>query len=233
MKLSRLILAFCLIAIVTALVYAGKPVATHTVTNPNGFNTWAPNFRCDEKGNVIIYTIETGTNGLVSKITYEARAKNGKVYSQGELPGVAGVSNVTTAGGVSWANGGFDKGFLLLEVQRIPTEMEYIMYKLGKKGGEKIGSLTFPNDPMSWSGPLVYMYKKKIVAELYTPPPPTNFNGKATWEFKFYNYKLKQDTKKGGTTKAHNLYWNGKSGAFINYNSDMNPTQAEIRIIGP
>ena len=230
MNVSRLILVLGLI-IIAAAVYAGKPIATYTITNPNGFNTWIPNFRCDEKGNLIVYNIETDPTGIVTKVTYEARAKNGKVYSQGELPGVAGALFVQTAGGVSWANGGLDKGFLLLRVQRSMSLVEYIMYKLGKKGGEKVGQLDFPINPVTPANVLVYMYKKKIVVETYTPP--TNFTDQATWEFKFFNYKLKEDTKKGGIIKADNQFWNGKSSAFVNYSGSPILTNAEIKIIGP
>lgn len=231
MKTSCLILTCCLIVIAALAIYAGKEIATFKLTNTNGFNAWNPNFRCDEKGNIIVYAVERDTTGLVSKVSYEARAKNGKVYSQGSFPDVVGAANVGTAGSVSWANGGFDKGFLLLQVNRGPTLVEYIMYKLGKKGAEKVGSLDFLIDPMVPGNLLVYMYKKKIVVEQYTPP--TNFNDQATWEFKFLNYKLKEDTKKGGIIKANNQYWNGKSSAFVTYSPVPVPTNAEIKIFGP
>jgi len=208
------------LALLASVAWAGKELASFSLVDPDG----QPTFRCDDKGNLVQVFDTYDTSGKVAKVEYEAKTRKGKTYSKGSLAEAVGADDFQIATAINdWPYpGGFDKKWLLVRIEK-GNNFEFVMYKLGKKGAEKVASLTFPDDPV----PYMFMYKKRIV--LQTTQWAATFGDPNTYTFKMYTYKLKELKGKGGTTAADAFFWLGKSGAFATYSGTGN-TNAAVKV---
>ena len=222
MKTKLFSLMIILLIFACSFAYAGKIVATHVLSNTNGFFptwAWAPNFACDEKGNIIQFFTEVDTSNVITKFTYVATTKKNKVYSTGPLPELVGnkIEWILYPTGISLGNGAFSKTLLLIGIKG-PGVQKYFLYKLGKSGATKVEEVDYGTS--DWS--LAYMYKNKIVIESGIGNNPIALT------IDFYNKKLKKLIGKGGTINADQGFLLGKSVAFVTFN-DSN-TVANVTI---
>ena len=161
--LCKTVLLACALS---ALAYGkGKLVAEHVISSSNGFYNsapggwaWTPDFAADDKGNLCQFFFTRGADSNVTELAYEARDKKGKIYSQGTLPEAVGASTVYIPTGVSTGNGGFSKRLLLLGYFK-SMNVEYVLYKLGKNGAQKLGEKAVGTSTMFRQA---FLYKGKV-----------------------------------------------------------------------
>ncbi|GEM_PF-2063626 len=221
MKTRTVSLLCCMVTFIVLTAFAGKLITKHVLVDPNGING---KIAFDENGNAIqVFPTYTNIPGnALYQLDYKAYNKKGEVYSQGTLPGIAGVNNFTMPLFLSQGAGGFDGKMLLLrfggayttEAKASSSFSRYAMYKLGKRGAAKINEIEFA---ISNGFSVVYMYKGKVVTEF----GEYSSNGLIRFTIAIYNKKLLR-TKRGGTIMAQNGAWEGKAAAFLTYSGNTN-----------
>jgi hypothetical protein len=236
MRLTSFTAVLIAATLAATTVYGGKVLAEHNLVNSNGFFNsdpmgwgWLPDVALDDKGNVCQFFFTRGADSNITELAYEARDRKDKIYSQGTLPEAVGATTVNMPTSVANGNGGFSKKLLLMGFQQ-GSSMEYVLYKLGKNGAEKIGSKMFQLGAGDFA--VAWMYNGKIVtengkqvtanADLDLMVLKTEFN------LALYNKKFKQSSK-GGAFVADQSILAGKKGV-VSIDQDGDPTKLTVRI---